>query len=281
MPKTMIQDGAASLGIAPRDIAVRPHQSLGIEVTPAIASGDATALEGPLPDEVLGEEYPGRIRWNGWGIDPATGDEYFVQFVRIGMYQTGEHMYAIIIDGNREKISSKIKIVSLGSMGDYASTLSGETFKIERGRFISERGYRSQIVLEKGTEIGERYELIGFLDTIKTINLYNIKAGQIYSPFGEEDVKRIARINPGYGLGERIISKGHVTISHPIYTVASVALSVIEAMNAQSEGWDYSSVLPSRDVMACIIAYINKPRLDLIKELNARFENLKKNRKES
>ncbi|MFA5993537.1 MAG: hypothetical protein WC823_01105 [Parcubacteria group bacterium] len=267
-PTAMIQNGTASLGTQPLDINVRPHESLGVKVTPNLLAGDVTVLEGPLPDEVLGEEYPGRIRWNGWGVDPQTGREYLVQFVRSGMYRTGEYMYAIIIDGNRKEISPRMRIISLGSMGNYASTLSGKTFKIEKSMFLADKEYRAKAVLENGTEIGERHEILDFATQVKSWNLYSIPEGQIYSPMGEDDVKRIIRINPSYGLGERIIAKGHITISHPVYMVASVALSVIEAMNAPTEGWDYSSTLPTREVMAAIIAYTNQPRLALIKKLN-------------
>ena len=83
-------------------------------------------------------------------------------------------------------------------------------------------------------------------------------------------MKRIARINPGYGLGERFILKNQVVLStNPVATVASVALSVFESLSGSSQGWDYLSELPNRFMMGQIIAYVSDLRLNLIGKLNA------------
>jgi len=275
-PKLLIKDGPMSKGEKPIDIMVRPHQSLGVQVTSAILAGEVTVFEGPLPDEILGEEYPGRIRWDGWAVNESNDKEFFVQIVRIGIYRTGEFMYAFMVDGKKSELEAGTKVLELSSVGEYVSNLAGDTYRMDRNKFISEKAYRRELVRQLGSPIGARKEIAGFLETVKSWNRYQIKEGEIYCPYGEADLKRIARINPSYGLGEKIIAKGHMTIStSPVATVASIALAVIEGMRAPTEGWDYTSQLPNRETMAAIISYVGTFRLALIKQLNEESAQLR------
>jgi hypothetical protein len=266
-PRYIAKDGPMDAG-KEIELMVRPHQSLGIQATDAIRKGNVTVVEGPLSDKLMGEEYPGRIRWNGWTVNPEK-KEFFTQFVRMGMYRTGEFMAAIIIDGKREELKGDTKTVLISSMGDFVADLQGNVYRIDRNQ-ITKKEYRIEIVKKYGTRIGTRREIQGFDKAVRTWNLYQISEGEIFSPYGEKDIQRIARINPSYGLLERIIAKGKITIStNMVYTVASVALSVIEGMRAPTEGWDYSSQLPNREVMAAIIDYVGQFRLELIRQMNA------------
>jgi len=266
-PKFVLKNGPMEMG-KPMEIMVRPHQSLGVSATEALLKGEVTVFEAPLSDKILGEEYPGRIRWNGWGVT-EKGKEFFCQFVRIGMYRTGEFMFAVIVDGKHEDLIS-LRVALLSSTGEFVSDFVGNMQRINRNEFLSEKKYRREVVMNHGSRIVGRKEIAGFDKLVKSWNRYSISEGEIFSPYGSEDFKRIARINPSYGLLEKIIAKGNMTIStNPVYTVASVALGIIEGVNAPSEGWDYSSQLPSREVMASIIDYVGQFRLELIKQLNS------------
>ena len=272
-PKLLIKDGPMSEGEKPKDILVRPYQSLGLQVTPAILSGDVIVVEGPLPDKFIGAEYyPGRFRWDGWVVT-ADGREFFAQFVWIGMYRTGEYMFAIIIDGKKQELGPDPRILALSSVGEFVCDLSGNVYQSDRRQFDDSREYRTEIVRKYGSKIvGVRREITGFIETVKSWNRYQTAGGEIFSPYGENDFKRIARINPSYGLLEKIVAKGHITIStSPVAIVTSVVLAVIEGMQAPSEGWDYMSQLPDRGQMARIVAALGYPRLELIKQLNTKI----------
>lgn len=251
------------------------HQSLGVQSTPALQRGEGTAFEGQLSDQIMGEEYPGRIRRNGWAVNEKDDREFFVQFVRVGIYRTGESMYYFLVDGKRTDLTPDTKVVELSSFGEFVSNLSDKTYPIERDEF-KKKTYRLETVRKYGSRIGTRREVFGFVERVRKWNVYDFEQeGKIYSPYGAEDIRRIKRINPGYTPLEKMIANGHATIStDPVVTVASIALTVIEGMNAPSTGWDYSSQLPSRAVMGAIIAYSGQTRLALISELNAEIDKL-------
>jgi hypothetical protein len=265
-PKFVVSDGPMDMG-KPIEIMVRPHQSLGVQATEAVSRGKVTVFEAPLSDKILGEEYPGRIRWNGWAVND-DGKEFFCQFVRIGMYRTGEFMFAVVVDGKQQELRG-LRVALLSSTGEFVSDFLGNMHRINRSEFLENKTYRREMIRENGSKVESRQEIPGFQNLVRSWNRYSISEGQMFSPYGEKDLKRIARINPSYGLLEKIIAKGNITIStNPVYSVASVALSIIEGMNAPSEGWDYASQLPSREVMAAIINYVGQFRLELIKQLN-------------
>ncbi len=282
--RVMMENGPITdeRGSGDTNLLVLPYQSLGVKITPALQEGAVTVFEGPLPDSVMGEEYPGRIRYNGLAVNEDNDKEFFVQFVRIGIYKTGEFMYAIIIEGERSELTPNTKVVELSSVGEFVSNLSGGTYQIEKEK-LEGKAYRLEIVRKYGSKIGARREIFGFAGVVKAWNIYDFeKEGKIFSPYGVEDIKRIKRINPGYTPLEKMIADGHATLStNPVYTVASIALTVFEGMNASSKGWDYSSELANRHLMGAIINYVGQLRLALLRELNAENEQLKKERDEA
>ncbi|KKR22090.1 MAG: hypothetical protein UT50_C0001G0002 [Candidatus Moranbacteria bacterium GW2011_GWA2_39_41] len=254
------------------NVLVLPHQSLGVQITPALEKGEVTVLEGPVSDQNMSEMFPGRIRWNGLAFT-EDGKEFFVQFVHIGIYRTGELMYAIVVEGKRSELTPDTKVVELSSVGEFVLNLSGNVYQIDQEK-LKDKAYRFEIVRQHGSRIGNRREISGFVEMVKKWNIYDFEVeGKIFSPYGAEDIKRIKRINPSYTPLEKMIANGHATIStDPIYTVASIALTVFEGMHAPSMGWDYASQLPNRGVMGAIIAYVGKLRIGLIAELNAEIK---------
>jgi len=49
-----------------------------------------------------------------------------------------------------------------------------------------------------GRELEVGREVIGFDKMVRSWNKYSTYQGEIFTPYGDEDLKRIARINPGY-----------------------------------------------------------------------------------
>jgi hypothetical protein len=186
-----------------KDLTVLPYQSLGVEATSNIEAGNATIVEAPSSKKMVGEEGLGRIRWNGWAVNPKTGKEFFVQFVKVGMYKTGKFRYNVIIDGKENEISSKTKIIALGSRCNRVFVWNGGIIDIDRNLFHNSWEYRAKIVLEYGMSIADRYPDQEFMTEVKSWYQYKTKEeGYLYSPYSETDMIKIVRINPGYTLME-------------------------------------------------------------------------------
>jgi hypothetical protein len=248
------------------DLMVRPYQSIGVQSTSAIINGKASSFEAAPSDTLLGEDYPGRVRWNGWVI--AGDEESFAQAIRIGIYSDGKFAYQLVVD-KVEEVARKGRAIILSSRCDYAFDLDGGMVKIERERFLSEKAYRKDVVSKYGSPLKYRRSDAKFAKAITKWNLYGTDSGDLYSTHDQVAMKRIARINPGYGLIEKFVLKNQLVIStSPVAMVASIALSVFETIGAPSQGWDYMSQLPDRFMMGQIILYTSQFRLELIKKLN-------------
>lgn len=263
------------------NIMVLPHQSLGVQITPALLKGDVTVYNVPLPDCIMGEMYPGRIRFNGWVVDGS--EEFFAQFVQEGLFSSGELMYAMIVESKR-KLSASAKVLELNSTGQFASNLSDDNkiYPVVRDKFKTDKEHRIEFVRQYGSRIGNRSENLDFIKRVKKWNIYSFEGeGKIFSPYGADDIKRIKRINPAYTPLEKMIDDGFATLAtDPVYTVASIAITVIEGMNAPSKGWDYSATVADRWVLGSFASFIGKLRIALIVELNAEIEKIKADRDE-
>ena len=261
-PRQIVKD---SFGGREVDLLVRPYQSLGVQSTEFINNGKAASFEAAPSDFLLGEDYPGRIRWNAWVVGE---EEYFAQALRVGIYADGKFAYNLVVEAN-EQIARKSRAVILSSRCDYAFDLDGSVVKIDRERFLSEKAYRREMVMRHGSPLQYRRSDEKFAALITRWNLYETDSGDLYSVHDTSALKRISRINPGYGLGERFILKNQIVLStNPVATVASIALSVFETIRGSSQGWDYESELPNRFMMGQIIAYVSDLRLNLIGKIS-------------
>ncbi len=280
-PRMIVKTG--NLGEQNLDLLVRPSQSLGIQVTKAISSEKVTLLKIEFPGKLLSEDYPGRIRWNGWLVDDK-GKEHFAQVVRAGMYTDGRLYGIAIIDGEVTEVG-RGKMVILSSRLDLVSDLVGNVSKIRSGDFSNEQEYRAEVVKNFGSRIAscQLYE-DSSIAAMKSYNRYRVKEFQeieILTPYRKDDFTKIHKLNPSYGLMERIIAEGNIVIStNPVYTVASIGISVATAMNAETKGWDYMSELPNREMLATIQEYERLFYVKLIELLNNKInkqeESLKK-----
>lgn len=249
-------------------VGIEPYQSLGLRETEAVRTGQTTIVQGRFSEMLFGEYFPGRIRWNVWGVD-ANGREYFGQALFSGIAYTGEFQETIVMDG---KNLDNIAVVVLATGLDFAYNLLGEEIPLAH-RFPTDPAYRRKVILEKGTKIGDMKKITGFEQVTATWNKYRIPEGILLSPLSYNDVRTIAGINPQYSVSEKLVATGQLSASlawHPIYTAVEVGLSMFRASNGSvpSIGWDYNSQIPSRRNMAFIIKYAIEMQQRLVDNLN-------------
>ncbi|MEI7891120.1 MAG: hypothetical protein WCI36_04070 [bacterium] len=270
----VMKDGPLDLN-DPINLLVTPVQSVGVAATRNVKDGAITIVEAPVADKCISAEmYPGRIRWNGLAVN-KEGEEFFTQFVLSGMYKSGEYRFSVIIEGDKEKLRDA-NVVLLSSKGEFVCNFEGVLAMIDAARFRNERAYRAETIKKEGSRVGKRHRMSGFEKNVQSWNLYSTYQGEVFTPYGDEDFKTIARINPGYNLLDKVVLNGKVTIStNPIYTLWTIGSSIIEGMTAKSQGWDYMSQLPDRLMMGQIVEFIGKLRLEVIRQLNEEKEVLK------
>lgn len=257
------------------NLTVRPEQSLGVRVTPNLESGDIIAFELPVSDsQVGGEMYPGRIMLPGVVVN-GKGEEFFAQSILAGIYPDGRFMTFVIVDGKLSDMKGA-KFLPLSSQTNAFWDLQGRPVLFDRAKFYEDKKYRDELIMENGVPIGDRKLVKGFDKMVKSWNRYTANGFDIYSPLGEEDIKQIAKINPGYGIVEKLVLRNKAAISlNPIEMIARASMTVLEASTGRTQGWDYTSELPSREQMAMIVEFIGAFRLKLIAELNQKiYEHL-------
>jgi len=224
------------------DFLLEPDQSVGVSETPAVKTGKVTITKGIVRERLIaGEGFLNmRIIWKVLAVNP-DGREFIGQMV---FYGINEDLYFFgypIIDGIPDKDA---KVIYLSTLGQFAYDLSGKEIPIsDLGKFQDNKnGFRTKFVLQNGTRIGDMKKYPEFLSTIKRWNKYQTRKGIIYSPIKEDELKKIARINPKYSYGQTLIAESDLSLTlNPIGTIIGVGLDCIDAMNSQSDGWDFSS----------------------------------------
>jgi len=268
------------LGNKPSDtnLLIEPYQSLGLLETKALRAGRLTVVQGKFPELLFGEYYPGRIRWNVWGVD-KTGREYFGQALFSGIAFTGDFMWTIVMDG---VISDDVSVVVLATGLDFAYDLLGEEIPLAH-RFPTDREYRRTIILEKGTRIGDMKKITGFEQVIADWGPpWQTPEGALLSPLGDNEVRLVAGINPQYSMSEKLVGSGHFGLSVDyIGTAVGIGIDVFRSANGSvpSLGWDYNSQIPNRRNMAFIIKYVAALKQRLIDNLNEANKNLMNERR--
>jgi len=277
------------------DLLVRPHESLGIKLTPAIMAGRVTVLKGFTISKKIfyGEEYPGRRRWNGWFVAPS-GLEYFVQIVRVQVNRKGVYEYKAIVDGLPEELRGG-RIYGLSSKLDFVMNFEGKDTKIVGTDFPKIRGYRGSIAALFGTPVDDlkldkrnKFGKFEFIEQIKKLNRYTLKneGYELACEYTENDFRKINILNPGYGMWEKFALHGTAELSVPLIpepmTVAigagtSVGLAMIDFYVSQggiSNGWDYMSGPQTNDVVSFKEMWFDKLREEHLLMLNNEINTL-------
>ena len=246
-----------------------PVESLGIKVTKNLLEGRTRTVAATFPERGFAEEYPGRISWKCWSANLETEREFFSQLARAGILKDGSFVgYFMIDDDSIEAMESHG--VFLSSNLSFVADLGGNVFPLDAANWRGSKAYRLEIIRRYGSPLKNLNKVKGFEETVKKWNRYELKGvGEIFSPYGDEDLKKIAAINPAYNLLEKIALKGNLTVYlDPVATASNLALNIIIASNVKSEAFDYTSNIPNRETMGVIIEYVNKYRLELIRKLN-------------
>ncbi len=250
----------------PLQLTTYPELAVGIRVTPAIESGEVTIIDAPISDSQIGGEMrAGRISFPGWSVN-SKGEEAFAQFVLAGNYRSGEFMSFVIIDGKFSDFKSA-KFIPLSSRTD-CTWSSGKLVPIDRIRFNDEKKYRAELVEKYGVAVGTRHLVKGFYSQVKSWNRYKTDYGEVYSPLGEDDMKRIARINPGYTGFQRFVLRNRMVISlNPVEMVAKASITLWETVKSPPKGWDFYSEITGAEASA-MFEIVSQLRQTLIGELN-------------
>mgnify|MGYP001068847501 CR=1 FL=1 len=257
------------------NLTVRPEQSLGVRVTPALEIGNVTVFDLPMSDSQIGSEmYPGRIMFPGI-IANKKGENVFAQSILSGMYPDGRFMSFVIADSRLTDMRGA-KFLPLSSQTNAFWNQHGNPVLFDRVKFYEEKEYRDKLIMENGVPIGDRKLVKGFDKMVRSWNQYSANGFDIYSTIGEDDIKQIAKINPGYGIVEKLVLRNKAVISlNPIEMIARASITVFAASTGRTQGWDYTSELPSREQMAMIVEFIGAFRLKLIADLNQeKYEHL-------
>lgn len=244
------------------NLLLEPHETLGIEITDSIRQGDISVYMGVFPEVLLGEYYPGRIRWNGVVRQESDGKEFFSQFLFSPPDANRNIIWMIIVDGYPDKTA---KIIQLSTSVTFGYSAFGDEFPIENPTDFLEnkKGYRTELISKKGTPLSELQKVradIFYRDILSKWNSWTTYSGKdIWSPLGEEEVKKISAINPQYSFSQKLIAKGHFMLcADPIAITVGAGIDFIAASKASSNGWDYSSEFSNRRNMGVLIAWINQ-----------------------
>lgn len=255
-------NGSAAVGEV--ELMIQPHQSLGLEPTPAVRRGDISVFLAIFPKRLFGEYFPGRLRWNTWFVG-ADGAERLGQIVFAGMHPSGDYFGVIIVDGQ----VSGGQVAILSTMADYIYSPFGKEIAVERGKFLSDSVYRLEKIKEVSLDEGKSFDISylsrveNFRDIIKSWNQIQFPEGYLLSPYGAEEVALIRGINPEYDFFQKLVGNGRFAvplvpdpIGFAISVTAGAAMDLIRAASAPSKGWDYRSELPSRRNMAFVTEYL-------------------------
>lgn len=261
----VVKNGSSNLG-EKFDLTIHPEQAIGIRVTPALAAGKVTVIECPMPDgQVAIDMFGGRFNFPGW-FSNDSHQEGYAQFALSDNYQTGELMSLLVIDGVFSEVKSG-RVLPLSSRIDFTFDKYGTPVPIDRVRFRDEEGYRNELSKAYGVPVGDRRLVEGFVEMIKSWNLFETEFGDIYSPFSQEFIAKeiAAKTNLGYTQKGRLVLKNIAVISiNPVEMITKASLTVYRARK-------YDGFNPNHIQMAKSIDFLVGFRMELIRELNLRI----------
>jgi len=255
---------APSLVMPKANMLILPHESLGLEPTPAICRGSISTFMVDFPLRLFGEYFPGRLRWNSWTILP-DGTERFGQVIFVGMHPSGYYYGVDIIDGQVHFGQTVI----LSSAMNYIYSPLGKELKVDRQKFLTDPAYRKKKIRKVNTNKGGNVfnlsllsRVTGFQDVIKSWNQIQYPEDYLLSPYGVKEVAAIRGINPQYSYFQKLIGTGKFRISpipEPIAFAISnsigIVMDMINAKQAPSTGWDFNSQI-SRRQMSFVVKYL-------------------------
>ena len=239
------------------EMLIKPHQTLGLEPTPAICRGDISTYLTVFPKRLLGGEYfLGTLRWNVWVIR-NDGLESFGQVLFSGMHPSGYFFGTAVLDGD---VADGQLVILSTDMNFIYGPLEKE-IPVEREKFLTDSAYRREKIIEANkTDEGDDFKIMAlskvkdFKDVIRDWNQIQFPEGYLLSPYGVEEVALIRGQNPQYSYFEKLVGTGKFAVQFginpvgsAIVTAAGVSIDMIRATGAPSKGRDFSSMVLRRD----------------------------------
>ncbi|MFZ2193248.1 MAG: hypothetical protein WAV31_03315 [Candidatus Moraniibacteriota bacterium] len=236
---------------------IKPHQTLGLEPTPAICRGDISTYSVVFPKRLLGGEYfLGTLRWNVWVIR-NDGSESFGQILFSGMHPSGYYFGTAVLDGD----VSDGQLVILSTDMNYIYSPFEKEIPVEREKFLTDHVYRKEKIVEANKiddgvdfKISSLTGIKGFQEVIRSWNQIQFPEGYLISPYGFKEVALIRGQNPQstyfqklIGTGKFVVQVGVNPIGSAIATSAGFAMDLIRATGAPSKGRDFSSEVSRRE----------------------------------
>ncbi len=253
---SLMASGCASLGgntmsVATDDgkkkeISIDQIKFVGIEETGMIRDGRFKAYFANYPKGLFAEFHPLRVRYNAIAYGKNSGKEYPAQAMYAGFAECALRM-VLIVEGNPdEPVVGAFATTRLTRL----FTLLGEEIAVKTPeKLASDAKYRKETVLAHGTPVtrlkgvpvtGEG----GLHAEFASWTAFRAPAFQyaIRTPLPEEIVRGVARQNPEYSFGEKLVGNGQFGITLSWFgTAMGAAADVIVAANAPDKGWDESS----------------------------------------
>ena len=239
------------------EMRIQPHQTFGLEPTPAICRGDISTYLFVFSKRLLGGEYfLGTLRWNGWVVRD-NGSESFAQGLFSGIHPSGDYFGTAVLDGN----VADGQMVFHSTDMKYIYSPFGRELEIEWDKYSVDPAYRRKKIQEvnrmadgKDFNIRSLTPVPGFRDVIKTWNQIRYPEGYLLSPYGVDEVALIRGQNPQYSYFQKLIGTGRFAIKigidpvgMAIVNAAGIAMDLARAVGAPSKGRDFSSVVSRRE----------------------------------
>lgn len=232
-----------------------PYEYMGLEETAAIKAGHYTLKKVMFPDDLDCENFPGRVSWSGWVVNP-DGKEFWAQALFAGLDESLKPFMVIVIDGDETTgLMPDAKYVTLSSGATFAYDAGGSSVEIFSPEdYWRKPEYRKEIADEHGDKIGdlEKVDPV-IMEKIMTNWSYfhsDERGGiKFYSPLTEEQFKEVASINPQYTFAGKFVANSRLMISPDYIAVAiSLGFDVMRSADAPSTGWDFDSVISRRNM---------------------------------
>jgi hypothetical protein len=271
------------------EMLIQPHQTLGLEPTAAVCRGDISAYQIVFPKRLLGEYFPGTLRWNVWVIR-NDGSESFGQVLFSGIHPSGDFLGTVILDG---KISSGQLVILSTDMQFIYSPLERE-MPVEREKFLTDPAYRQKMIKEINRTVDEKDFNISSLTSVENFqaiikgwNQIQFPEGYLLSPYGMEEIALIRGKNPQYSYFEKLIGTGRFAIrvgidpiGMAIVNAAGIAMDLIRATGAPSKGRDFSSEVNRREASFTVEYLLTLAQSEIKKRNEVNVALIKKSKNE-
>ncbi len=258
----LLLGGCASLGgntmaVATEDgqkkeVSIDPIKFVGVEETKAIREGRFKAYLANYPKGLFAEFHPLRLRYNAVAYGKNSGKEYPAQALYAGYAECALRM-VVIVEGNPdEPVIGAITTTRFTRL----FTLFGEEIVVKTPeKLASDAKYRKETVLASGTAVNRLKGVPvsgegGLKSEFGSWTAFRAPAFQyaIRTPLPQEVVRGVARQNPEYSFGEKLVGNGQFGVTLSWFgTAMGAAADVIVAAGASDKGWDEGSFVSRYD----------------------------------